>query len=124
MVELNRSSFPKIFQDLEPEVKEKLTYLQGEENIESFYNQFCQYGGAYGKGVFDLKNLLASVKCPTLVLYPNRSILFDVEQAIEFYRHLPQGELAILPRCGHNTYEEQPEEYIRSVLNFLKRDHF
>jgi pimeloyl-ACP methyl ester carboxylesterase len=124
MVKLNQSAFPKIFQDLEPEVKEKLTYLQGEEHIESFYNQFRQYVGAYGKGIFDLRNLLASVKCPTLVLYPDRSILFDVEQAVEFYRHLPQGELAILPRCGHNIYEEQPEEYIRSVLNFLKRDHF
>lgn len=124
MVDLNQSAFPKIFQDLEPEVKEKLTYLQGEEHVESFYNQFRQYGGVYGKGIFDLRNLLASVKCPTLVLYPDRSILFDVEQAVEFYRHLPRGELAILPRCGHNTYEEQPEEYIRLVLNFLRRHNF
>jgi hypothetical protein len=38
MVELNQSAFPKIFQDLEPEVKEKLTYWQGEEHVESFYN--------------------------------------------------------------------------------------
>jgi pimeloyl-ACP methyl ester carboxylesterase len=90
MVDLNQSAFPKIFQDLEPEVKEKLTYLQGEEHVESFYNQFRQYGGVYGKGIFDLRNLLASVKCPTLVLYPDRSILFDVEQAVEFYRHLPR----------------------------------
>lgn len=124
MVELNQSAFPKIFQDLEPEVKEKLIDLQGREHIESFYNQFRQYGGAYGKGIFDLRYLLPSVVCPTLVLYPDRSVLFDVEQAVEFYRHLPQGELAILPRCGHNTYEEQPEEYIRLVLNFLTRHHF
>ena len=124
MVDLNQSAFPKIFQDLEPEVKEKLTYWQGVEHVESFYNQFRQYGGAYGKGIFDLRNLLASVTCPTLVLYPDRSILFDVEQAVEFYCHLPQGELAILPRCGHNTYEERPEEYIRLVLNFLRRHNF
>jgi pimeloyl-ACP methyl ester carboxylesterase len=124
MVELNQSAFPKMFQDLEPEVKEKLIDLQGEKHVESFYNQFRQYGGAYGKGFFDIRNLLPSVVSPTLVLYPDRSILFDVEQAVEFYRHLPQGELAILPRCGHNTYEEQPEEYIRLILNFLKRHHF
>ena len=124
MVELNKSAFPKVFRDLEPEVKEKLISWHGEEHVESFYNQFRQYGGAYGKGFFDLRNLLAFVKCPALVLYPDRSILFDVEQAVEFYRSLPQGELAILPRCGHNTYEEQPEEYIRSVLNFLRRHNF
>jgi pimeloyl-ACP methyl ester carboxylesterase len=124
MIEVNKLAFPKTFQDLEPEVKEKLTYLQGGKHVECFYDLFRQYGGAYGKGVFDLRNVLASVKCPTLVLYPDRSILFDVDQAVEFYRHLPQGELAILPRCGHNTYEEQPEEYIRFILNFLKRHHF
>jgi pimeloyl-ACP methyl ester carboxylesterase len=124
MVELNKSAFPKIFQDLEPEVKEKLISWHGEEHVGPFYNQFRQYGGAYGKGIFDLRPSLPFVKCPTLVLYPDRSILFDVEQAVEFYRHLPQGELAILPRCGHNTYEEQPEEYGRFVLNFLKRHHF
>jgi pimeloyl-ACP methyl ester carboxylesterase len=109
---------------LEPEVKEKLMYLQGEEYVESFYNQFRQHGGAYGKGIFDLRNLLPSVTCPTLVLYPDRSILFDVEQAVEFYRCLPQGELAMLPRCGHNTYEEQPEEYIRLILNFFEKTQF
>ena len=124
MVEFDKLVFPKPFQDLEPEVKEKLTYLQGEEHVESLFNLFRQYGGAYGKGIFDLRSLLPSVTCPTLVLYPDRSILFEVEQAVEFYRHLPKGELAILPKCGHNTYEEEPEEYIRFVLNFLKRHHF
>jgi pimeloyl-ACP methyl ester carboxylesterase len=124
MVEFNNIAFPKTFQDLEPEVKQKLAYLQGEEHVESFYNLFRQYGGAYGKGVFDLRHLLVSVECPTLVLYPDRSILFEVEQAVELYRHLPRGELAILPRCGHNTYEEHPEEYVRFVFNFLKRHHF
>ncbi|MGA2468203.1 MAG: alpha/beta hydrolase [Thermodesulfobacteriota bacterium] len=123
MVEFNKSAFPKIFQELELEAKEKLAYLQGKEHVESFYNQFRQFGGAYGKGLFDIRNLLASVKCPALVLYPDRSILFDVKQGVEFYQNLPQGELAILPRCGHNTYEEQPEEYIRFVLNFLRRHH-
>jgi pimeloyl-ACP methyl ester carboxylesterase len=57
------------------------------------------------------------------VLYPDRSILFDVEQGVAFYRHLPKGELAILPDCGHNTYEEQPEQYCLIILNFLERHH-
>ncbi|MBN1102383.1 MAG: alpha/beta hydrolase, partial [Deltaproteobacteria bacterium] len=65
--------------------------------------------------------LLPFVQCPTLVLYPDRSFLFSVEQAVAFYRHLPQGELMVLPRCGHNTYEQEPEEYVRAVLKFLKR---
>jgi pimeloyl-ACP methyl ester carboxylesterase len=44
-----------------------------------------------------------------------------VEQSTTFYRHLPRGELAIFPKCGHNTYEQRPEDYTRTVLDFLRR---
>ena len=121
MVEFNRLKFPKPFRDLEPDLREKLIQWHGKDNAEDFFNQFRSYGGAYGKGVFDLRNLLRSVSCPTLVLYPDRSFLFDIEQGVQFYRHLPEGELAVLPKCGHNTYEYQPEQYIQHVLDFLKR---
>ncbi len=124
MVEFNKMLFPKTFDELEPEVKEKLTYIQGPKRVGSLYNLFRRYGGAYGKDVFDLRGELPHVKCPTLVLYPDRSILFEVEQGVEFYRHLQMGELAVLPKCGHNTYEERPSEYVRNVLDFLKRHGF
>ncbi|MGM0427372.1 MAG: alpha/beta fold hydrolase [Thermodesulfobacteriota bacterium] len=64
---------------------------------------------------------MPSVTCPTLVLYPDRSGLFEVEQGMAFYRHLPYGELAVLPMCGHNTYEQQPGEYVHVILGFLRR---
>ena len=124
MRELNSLKFPNPFQDLELEIKKKLVYWHGEEHAEVFFNQFRKYGGAYGTDFFDLRDLLPSVTCPALVLYPDRSSIFDVEQAVAFYRCLPNGELAILPNCGHNTYEHQPKEYISCVLNFLKRHNF
>ena len=37
------------------------------------------------------------------------------------YRQLPKGELAVLPACGHNTYQYKPEDYVRIVLDFLRR---
>jgi pimeloyl-ACP methyl ester carboxylesterase len=122
--EFNKSKLPDPFQDLDPEKKEKLIYWHGKEHAESFYNMARTLGGAYGTGLFDLRPLLPSVKCPTLVLYPDRSYLFEIEQAVTFYRHLPKGELAVLPNCGHNTYEERPEEYIRLVTDFLGRQAF
>ena len=124
MRELNSLKFPNPFQDLEPEIKKKLVDWHGEEHAEIFFNQFRKYGGAYGTDFFDLRDVLPSVTCPALVLYPDRSSIFDVEQAVAFYRCLPNGELAILPNCGHNTYEHQPKEYISCVLNFLKRHNF
>ena len=30
-------------------------------------------------------------------------------------------EMAVLPGCGHNTYQYRPEDYVRIVLDFLQR---
>jgi pimeloyl-ACP methyl ester carboxylesterase len=93
----------------------------GQDYAEAFFEQFRTEGGSYGTGVFDLRPVLPMVRCPSLVLYPDRSVLFEVEQGVAFYRHLPMGELQVLPRCGHNTYEQRPREYAQAVLDFLKR---
>jgi len=124
MAAFNEAKFPDVFQDLDPELKEKLVLWHGEKRAEPFFNQFRRYGGAYGKNVFDLRPVLPRVVCPALVLYPDRSFLFDVEQGIAFYRHLASGELAVLPKCGHNTYEHRPREYVHHVLAFLERHSF
>lgn len=124
MHELNPTKFLKPFEELDSELKEKLLDWHGEANAASFFNQFRRFGGAYGKEIFDLRPELPSVACPTLVLYPDRSSIFDVEQGVSLYRHLSQGELAVLPDCGHTTYEHRPKEYVREVLSFLGRHGF
>ena len=120
MTEVNSQAFPKTFQDLEPELKTKLVEWHGEE-AEPFYNQFRQFGGSYGTDVFDLRPALSAVMCPALVLYPDRSSIFEVEQGVAMYRQFPRGELAVFPACGHNTYQYRPEDYVRIVLDFLRR---
>ena len=122
MTEFNSIKFTKTFQELEPDLRDKLIQWHGQEYAEQFFNQFIRYGGAYGRDVFDLRPVLLKVTCPALVLYPDRSFLFDVEQGVAFYKHLSNGELAVLPRCGHNTYEQQSGEYVRHLINFLKRN--
>lgn len=121
MTELNASKMPNPFDDLKQDIREKLAVWHGPERVEAFYEQFRTRGGAYGTGVFDLRGELPSVTCPALVLYPDRSFLFPVEQGLAMYRGLTRAELAVLPNCGHNTYEEQPEAYTRILLDFLRR---
>lgn len=120
MHEFNLSKFTKNFDELDPELRDKLIGWHAEKT-RPFHDQFRQFGGAYGKDIFDLRPTLRQVNCPTLVLYPDRSFLFEVEQGVAFYRNLPQGELAVLPNCGHNTYDEQPEEYVSHIVNFFGR---
>ena len=101
-------------------MREKFVHWHGEE-AEASFNRFRLYGGAYGKDYFNLRPTLRRVACPSLVIYPDRSAIFDVEQGVAFFRHLPYGELMVLPNCGHNTYEERPQEYTRAVLDFMAR---
>jgi pimeloyl-ACP methyl ester carboxylesterase len=123
MHEFNLSKFTRSFDELDPYLREKLLEWHGDRTI-PFHNQFRQFGGAYGKDVFDIRPTIQKVDCPTLVLYPDRSFLFEVEQGVAFYRNLPQGELAVLPHCGHNTYEEMPEEYVSNIVSFFARRRF
>ncbi len=120
MVEKNALDFPKPFRELEPELKAKLIEWHGEA-AESFFDQFRRFGGAYGTDVFDLRPILSLVRCPTLVLYPDRSSIFEVEQGVAMYRTLSKGELAVLPGCGHNTYQYRPDDYVRIALDFFER---
>jgi pimeloyl-ACP methyl ester carboxylesterase len=124
MAEFNRIKFPKSFGELDPPLREKFQDWHGETRAAQFYEMFRNYGGAYGKDVFDLRPMLEHVQCPALVLYPDRSFLFEVEQGVMFYRGLPKGELAVLPKCGHNTYEYVPDEYVRQVFNFIIRTKY
>lgn len=109
------------FEEADSEFQGKLVYWHGETYARELYSLFSEMGGAYGSGVFDLRDILKNIQCPALVLYPDRSRLFDVEQAVLMYRSLPEGELAVLPHCGHNTYALQPEEYQRIILSFFAR---
>lgn len=121
MSEFNSEKFPKSFGELDAELRDKLFLWHGTDRAEPLYEMARTRGGAYGIDTFDLRPRLPLVKCPTLVLYPDRSALFKVEQAVEFYRNLDDGELAVIPRCGHNTYEQKPESYRTHVLDFLDR---
>ncbi len=119
MVEFNRAKFPKSFSELGPELQAKMIDWHGPNRAESFYEQARSFGGAYGADFFDIRPVLSLVQCPALVMYPDRSVLFDVEQGVAMYRGLPKGELAVIPRCGHNTYEYYPNEYAYLAIRFI-----
>jgi pimeloyl-ACP methyl ester carboxylesterase len=108
------------FEEADSEFKEKLIYWHGNTYAQELLALFLEIGGCYGSGVFDLRKILKKVECPSLVLYPDRSRLFEVEQGVLMYNCLPKGELSVLPHCGHNTYAEKPEEYQRIIISFLK----
>lgn len=121
MKELNALKFPKLFSELDIELQKKLIKFHGPDRAEFRYDLHRSFGGSYGAGYFDLSSVLRSIPQPALVIFPDRSFIFDVEQGVAFYRCLEKGQLAVLPGCGHNTYENQPQEYLKSLFNFWEK---
>lgn len=59
----------------------------------------------------------AKITVPTLILCGDRDDFCNVEQAVEAYRQLPNGELAILPGHGHYI----PPAAIQATIEFFER---
>ena len=59
----------------------------------------------------------AKITAPTLILSGDRDNFCSVEQAVEAYRQLPNGELAVLPGHGHYI----PPAAIEATIEFFER---
>ena len=121
MVAFNREKLPATFDDLAPDLQKKYIHWHGSKRGHVFYDLCVQGGGCYGQGRFDLRPAIAKLTAPTLVMYPDRGYFFDVEQGVDFYRHLKRGELLVFPKCGHNIFEHYPRLYARQVAAFIRR---
>jgi pimeloyl-ACP methyl ester carboxylesterase len=64
---------------------------------------------------------LAGVDCRALVMMADDEEV-TLEHAVEFYRALPSGELAIVPGTSHGLLVEKPELCHRIILEFLTND--
>jgi pimeloyl-ACP methyl ester carboxylesterase len=117
------SNKPPSFENASPAYRDILIRWQGEAYAPELFTLFVEGGGAYavGPGPFDLRNTCKNVQCPALVLYPDRSTYWDVEQGVLMYHSLPQGELAVIPKSGQSFWWTHPEEYLRIVLAFFAR---
>jgi pimeloyl-ACP methyl ester carboxylesterase len=64
---------------------------------------------------------LAGVKRRTLVMVGDDDEVY-LEHAVEMYRGLPDGELAVVPGTSHGLLVEKPELCNAMVLDFLAND--
>jgi pimeloyl-ACP methyl ester carboxylesterase len=62
----------------------------------------------------DLKKIAA----PTLVMAGDHDFT-SIEETVEMFRGLPQGQLIIVPATGHGTYELRPGLVNLAIREFL-----
>jgi pimeloyl-ACP methyl ester carboxylesterase len=75
------------------------------------------------RGTMDhrVRDLLARVVQPTLLVVGQQDRIVDPLQAIDAARALPNGKLVVLPECGHAPQIEAADQVNRLVREFLKR---
>lgn len=68
----------------------------------------------------DLRGRLSEIKAPTLILVGEEDILIPPRYSRILSEEIENSTLITLKNCGHVAPIEQPEEFNRIVLNFLK----
>ena len=64
---------------------------------------------------------LGSIGCRTLVMVGDDDEV-PLEHAIDFYRAVPRGELAVVPGTSHGLLVEKPDLCNKIVVDFLTTD--
>lgn len=62
---------------------------------------------------------IRSIQTPTLILAGDHDPYNRTEKFVEIYRLLPQGQLAVIPGCGHVVLDCKPRLTIETVRTFL-----
>ncbi len=68
---------------------------------------------------FDVRQRLATLQVPTIVLHGTDDLLFPVEVAEDLVQRLPRGELRIVPGAGHGLPLTHGEPVVRAVRDLL-----
>lgn len=67
----------------------------------------------------DSVDLLKTINVPTLIVTGEEDILTGRNEAELMHRHIPQSQLRVLPKAGHYSPWEQPEDFGRLLRSFL-----
>lgn len=64
---------------------------------------------------------LAELRVPTRVIVGEQDILTPVSVSERMAARIPGAELRIIPKCGHITFTERPQETGELIAEFLRK---
>jgi pimeloyl-ACP methyl ester carboxylesterase len=68
----------------------------------------------------DLRNSLASIRVPTLLIHGDADQRSPVKVGVDLQSRLPISSLLVLPALGHECYLEDPDRFNAEVRRFLE----
>lgn len=70
----------------------------------------------------DTTPALASIQCPVLVMSGEKDALATPAEAKAMKEKIPNAELALIPKAGHMSNVENPEEFNKHLIGFIRRN--
>lgn len=67
----------------------------------------------------NLADRLTEFDMPVLVITGDDDRIVPTEQSVRLADEIANAELVIIPQCGHLPHEEQPDEFMQAVTNFI-----
>jgi len=74
-----------------------------------------------GVALFNALSRVNQVRCPTLIIAGDRDLTVPLAAKQQLHRAIPHSELALINDSGHATPIDQPEEFNRVLVEFLKK---
>jgi pimeloyl-ACP methyl ester carboxylesterase len=68
----------------------------------------------------DERDLLPRITAPTLLIWGEQDVRSPLSVAREFERAIPDAQLVVIPRAGHASNLERPEEFNDAVREFCR----
>jgi pimeloyl-ACP methyl ester carboxylesterase len=62
---------------------------------------------------------LKTINVPTLIVTGDEDILTGINEATLMHQHIPGSQMRVIPKAGHYSPWEQPEEAIRLLRQFV-----
>jgi pimeloyl-ACP methyl ester carboxylesterase len=93
------------------------------ERYLAFIRAILEFGRVEGekRGQPPLTARLGEIRIPTCVVVGEQDILTPVRQSRQIADHIAGAEFHVIPRCGHITFTERPEETSAIIGDFLAR---
>lgn len=110
------------FDEIDGGLRSTLKEMHGEGYARKFWENISAHNESYIMSAdYDIRGRIKKVKCPTLIISGDRDFYFEAEIATSIYKKLRRtARLWILPNTGHDVHLEQPEDFIKQVLTFLR----
>jgi pimeloyl-ACP methyl ester carboxylesterase len=113
-------------------VRAALPMLLYRQTDEALRNVVIQMAEESGPDVFirqqqaiigraDSRPLLASIRCPTLVVVGEQDKLIPLDRSQELAQSIPGARLVVVPECGHIPTLEQPQAATAALVEWLQQ---